>query len=143
MDNLSCFESRVGKLTCNAEELFNFVTDMRNFDRFIPEGSVSSWQAEKESCRFSVSMIGNVSLRVTSKEKFSRVAYNGNALNKNDFELVLHITDNFTDPAEVRLELNAELNPVMKTVAEKPITQFLEVLIIEMEKFRGWKEIKG
>jgi hypothetical protein len=31
---------------------------------------------------------------------------------------------------------------MMKMIATKPIGQFLEMLIIEMEKFRGWKGTK-
>ena len=61
MNNLSYFESRSGNLTCNAEEVFTFVTDIRNFERFIPEGVINNWNAEKESCSFSVSMLGTVS----------------------------------------------------------------------------------
>jgi len=38
MTDLSYFESRTGKLSCNAEEVFAFVTDIRNFERFIPGG---------------------------------------------------------------------------------------------------------
>ncbi len=142
MSNISHFESRSGSITCTAEKVFPFVTNIRNFERFIPDGTIKNWQAERESCTFSVSMLGSVSLRVSQKEKFNKVVYNGDALKKNDFELVLHITDNNNAPAEVKVELNADLNPMMKMIAVKPIRQFLEMLIIEMEKFRDWEETK-
>jgi hypothetical protein len=87
-------------------------------------------------------MLGSVSVRVAQKEEFSRVIFNGDALNKNDFELVLHIKDNINKRTEVMVELNADLNPMMKMIATKPIGQFLEMLISEMENFTGWKDIK-
>ena len=142
MSNLSYFESRFGKLTCTAEKVFDFVTDIRNFDRFIPKGTINNWHAERESCSFGVSMLGTVSVRLTQKEKYKQVVFNGDALKKNDFELVLQITGNNDNLADVKVVLNAELNPMMKMVAVKPIGQFLEMLIIEMEKFRGWDETK-
>lgn len=142
MSNISHFESRSGSITCTAEKVFTFVTNIRNFERFIPAGTIKNWHAERESCTFSVSMLGSVSLRVSQKEKFNKVVYNGDALKKNDFELVLHITDNNNAPAEVKVELNADLNPMMKMIAVKPIRQFLEMLINEMEKFRNWEETK-
>ena len=37
-----------------------------------------------------------------------------------------NITDNGTDPAEVKVSLNADLNPMLKMMAAKPIEQFLE-----------------
>jgi carbon monoxide dehydrogenase subunit G len=138
MADQSFFQSRSGKLSCNAEEAFNFVTDIRNFEQFIPEGSVNSWNAEKESCSFSVSMLGKVSVMLAEKEKYSKVVFNGDALKKNDFSLSLNISDNANEPADVKITLKAELNPLMKMMAVKPINQFLEMLIKEMEQFREW-----
>ena len=94
MSDLSNFESRSGKLTCSAEEVFAFVTDIRNFERFIPEGTINNWSAEKESCSFSVSMVGTVTVRLAEKEQNTRVVYSGDALKKNDFTLTLFISDN-------------------------------------------------
>jgi carbon monoxide dehydrogenase subunit G len=142
MSGLSNFESRSGKLTCNAEELFAFVTDIRNFEQFLPESNVNSWSAEKEMCRFEVAMIGTVTVRLSEKSKYTRVVYTGDALGKNDFNLTLLITGNIKDPAKVQVTLDADLNPMMKMVASKPISQFLELLISKMEAFNGWNNTK-
>ena len=138
MNNLSYFESRQGKVSCNAEELFAFVTDVRNFGRFAPKGTINNWNAEKESCSFSVSMIGTVVVRLAEKDKYSKVVFKGDALKKNDFSLTLKITDNSDKPANVMIMLSADLNPIMKMMAAKPIEQFLGMLINEMEAFREW-----
>jgi carbon monoxide dehydrogenase subunit G len=142
MTDLSYFESRSGKLTCNAEDVFAFVTDIRNFEQFIPNGTINNWYAEKESCSFSVSMLGTVTVRLAEKEKCNKVVFFGDALKKNDFSLTLNISDNVKDMSDVRVMLSADLNPMMKLMAAKPIDQFLEILINEMESFRGWKETK-
>jgi carbon monoxide dehydrogenase subunit G len=140
MSDLSHFQSRSGKLSCNAEEVFTFVTDVRNFEQFIPEGSINNWSAERESCSFSVSMLGKVSVMLSEKEKFRKVVFNGDALKKNDFSLTLNISGKLNEPAEVNVTLNADLNPLMKMMAVKPINQFLELLIKEMESFRDWNK---
>jgi carbon monoxide dehydrogenase subunit G len=142
MSDLSYFESRPGKLSCTAAEVFNFVTDIRNFEQFIPLGTINNWQAERESCSFSVSMLGTVSLRLIENEAYNKVVYNGDALKKNDFSLKLHISDNGKNTTEVKVSLDAELNPMMKMMATKPIGQFLEMLINQMESFRGWENIR-
>lgn len=142
MSDLSYFESRSGTLTCNAEEVFSFVTDIRNFERFIPKGAINNWDAEKESCSFSVSMLGIVTVRLAEKEKNTKVVYTGDALKKEDFSLVLFISDKVNNSAEVKVSLSADLNPMMKMMANKPINQFLEMLIKEMENFRSWKDTK-
>jgi hypothetical protein len=142
MSNLSFFESRSGKLSCNAEEVFAFVTDIRNFEQFIPEKTINNWFAEKESCSFNASMLGEVMVRLVEKVKCSKVVFNGDAFKKNDFSITINITDNFKDPADVKILLSADLNAMMKLMASKPINQFMEILINKMESFRGWKETK-
>ena len=140
--NNSYFESRSGNLTCKAEEVFSFVTDIRNFERFIPKGVINNWNAEKESCSFGVSVLVTVTVRLAEKEKYTKVVYTGDALKKNDFSLVLFISDKAENHAEVKINLSADLNPMIKIMSAKPINQFLEMLIREMEDFRNWKDTK-
>lgn len=135
MADLSYFESRSGRPDCTPEEMFGFVTDIRNFQRFIPEGSVVDWEASRDSCSFRVPRMGKVNLRIVQEEKPGLVAYKGNALGNNDFDIVVHIRRNNIDKADVKVSLNAELNPMMKMIASKPIGQFLEMLVDRMENF--------
>jgi hypothetical protein len=142
MDDLSHYESRTGILSCTSGEVFDFVTDIRNFEQFVPQGTMYNWQAEKEACSFSVPMVGTVSFRLIRKEPFKKVVFSGDALKKNDFSLILHIINNTDNVAEVKVLLEAELNPMLKMMANKPVIRFLEILIREMENFRDWKNIK-
>jgi hypothetical protein len=142
MSDLSYFESRSGKLTCSAVDVYTFVTNIRNFERFVPRGTISNWMADRESCSFDVAMIGTVSLRLAEKEKYKKVVYNGDALKKNDFILELGIISSAANTSEVKVTLNADLNPMLKMMASKPIAQFLEMLVNEMEKFTGWQDIR-
>jgi hypothetical protein len=139
MSDISVYESRTGTLSCTSAEVYDFVTDIRNFGQFIPDGTITHWQAEKDSCSFSVSVVGVISVRITGREPYNKVIFDGDALKKNDFSLTLNIINGKSDSAEVKILLEAELNPMLKMLASKPIVQFLEILISEMEKFRGWR----
>ena len=135
------FESRTGKLKCTTTEVFNFITDIRNFEQFIPEGSIKNWQASAESSSFQVPPIGTASVSLTEKTPNSFVAYSGDALKKNDFKLLVHISENEIKLAEVKINLSVELNPFLKMMASGPIEKFLEKLISEMEKFEKWNTV--
>jgi hypothetical protein len=141
MSNRSHFESRKGRLSSKAEQAFYFITDIRHFEQFAPKGTITNWSAEKESCSFTVPMLGKVAFRLVEKEKFSKVVFEGDALNKNDFTLAVLIMGNDNENAEVKVQVSADLNPVFKAVADKPIRQFMELLITEMEKFRDWDKV--
>ncbi len=142
MEDTSHFESRTGKVSCTSREVFDFVTDIRNFEQFVPEGAVSDWKVEKESCSFNVSMAGTINFRIAEKEPFSKVVFSGDALKKNDFSLTLNISDSAKDHSEVTISLDADLNPMLRMMAAKPIGRFMEIIIDEMEKFRGWKNTR-
>jgi hypothetical protein len=135
------FESRTGNLSCTDTEVFTFITDIRNFGQFIPEGNVKNWQATADSCSFQVPPFGMASMEITERKPFTFVEYSGDALNKNDFKLIVHISCNERKLAAVTLCLTAELNPVLKMMASGPIDRFLEKLISEMEKFDRWRDI--
>ena len=141
MDDISHFESRRGNLACTSREVFDFVTDIRNFERFIPSSGISDWHSERESCSFRVSMIGTVSFRLERKELYDQVVFKGDALKKNDFSLMLKIEDSNTNMTGVKISLDADLNPVLRMMAAKPIALFLEALITEMENFKEWRNI--
>jgi carbon monoxide dehydrogenase subunit G len=138
MTNSSNFESRIGKLSCAPEAVFNFITDIRNFRQFIPPGNIQNWQATDDNCTFQVPPIGSATIRITEKIPFSSVIYSGDALQKNDFTLIVLISENEKNLADVRLSLAADLNPFLKIMASGPIENFLEKLISEMEKFEMW-----
>lgn len=141
MSSISHFESRHGSPECTPEQIYYFVTDIRNFERFVPAGSVRDWRADADSCSFSVPRVGDVELSIDRKEQNRLVVYKGNALRDNNFELFLHIDRKSDDHAGVKVTLDAGLNPMMKLVASRPIKDFLEVLIDRIENFNCWDEL--
>lgn len=140
--SISDYKSRVGNLSCSPEELFYFVTDIRNFERFIPGDTISNLKIGQDSCSFQVSMLGTINISISRKIMHSKVIFSGNALHVNDFSLIMNISGTEDNKSEANITLLADMSPLLKMAAEKPIAQFLETLIKEMEKFEDWKDIK-
>ena len=139
MSSISTFKSRSGKLDYTMEDVYYFVTDLRNFRRFIPQDGISDLKVEKDSCSFRVSALGTVNIHLGEKVMYNKIVFSGNALHVNDFSLIMDLRETENRHSEVKVTLNAEMNPVLKMVASEPVRQFLETLIQEMEKFRDWK----
>jgi carbon monoxide dehydrogenase subunit G len=142
MSEISTFESRTGNVNCTSVELYNFLTDVRNFERFIPKDKFSDISIDKDSCSFNVSMMGKVSIRIGSRKEYSEVVFSGNAMQVNDFSLSVKINEAGHAHSEVKLSVLASLNPFLKMLAAEPLNKFLETVISEMENFSGWKEIR-
>ena len=138
MSTISTYTGRSGKLDYSAEEIYNFVTDVRNFKRFIPGDSVSDLKIEKDYCSFRVKMLGEVRIRINEKIFPAKVVFAGSAQQINDFSLILDIQTTGQKKAEVNVKLSAEMNPFLKMIANEPVKQFLGKLVEEMEKFTEW-----
>ncbi len=52
-------------MSCTAREVFDFVSDIRNFRQFIPDGAITDWHSDRDTCSFKVSMAGTVNVRLT------------------------------------------------------------------------------
>ncbi len=139
MSDISTFESRTGKIGCSPTEVFNFITDIRNFEHFIPRDKISDVKVSQNTFSFNVSPLGLVSISITEKVMYSKVVFSGNAMLVNNFSLIILINEPDYNHSDVKLLLNAELNAFLKMLAAEPINKFLETLMCEMEKFRGWK----
>lgn len=132
------FTSRTGNLLCSKEEVFGFLTDFRNMKQFITGGDINILQIDKEYGIFNIRPAGDIEIKLSEKEPFRRVIYAGTALKSNNFSLFLEISENETARADVKIVLNAEMNPILRMVAAGHVERFLETLIDEMEKFKGW-----
>ena len=142
MSEITTFESRTGKPECTPDEVYNFVTDIRNFERFVPENNRATLEAGQDSCTIRVDMLGNVKVRIAESIRPRKVVFEGNAPQVNDFSLKLDISAAPSGMAEVKVTLLAELNPLLKMMAAGPARQLLETLVNEMEKFKDWNNIR-
>jgi carbon monoxide dehydrogenase subunit G len=143
MASMTRFESRTGRVSSKPEEIYGFVTDIRNFRQFVPEKMTEGLKVEKESCSFNLSPLGQVNVKLNEKDPFRKVVFTGSALKPDDFSLRLDIDEHHDGYTEIRITVDAELNPFFKMMVEKPVMQFLDTVIDEMEKFRGWKDAKS
>lgn len=138
MDNLSKFESRVGKIRSNSKAVYTFLNDMRNFKQFLPDGKVDNWHAEEESCSFSVSPVGEAKLKIVDRDPDKQVKYEGNGLNNTNFWLWVQLKELSDKDTRVKITIKADLNPMIKMMASGPLKDFLEKLVKGMEGFTGW-----
>jgi len=69
---------------------------------------------------------------------FSKIVLSGNALLQNDFLIIIFLQETPEKHSEIKLSLEAGMNPLFKMVASEPVKLFLETLVKEMEKFDGW-----
>ncbi|MGD0340637.1 MAG: hypothetical protein ABSA76_02875, partial [Bacteroidales bacterium] len=139
MAEISTFESRTGRVGCSAGTAFDFLTDLRNFKRFIPGNSIRDLVLDSDSCSFQADMLGTVTIHISEKWHPEKIIYSGTMPQVKDFSMSVDIRENPEGNSDVKLSIRAELNPFLKMMAAEPLKRVLGIIIDEMEKFRDWK----
>ncbi|MBE0675982.1 MAG: hypothetical protein IH591_15100 [Bacteroidales bacterium] len=132
------FVSRTGEVGAETGKVYGLAGDMGNFTRFVPAGSVNNWHADSDSCSFEISPLGKVKVSITEREPFSKIKYEGVAMNSIPFRVWLQLKENGPANTRFRIVLRVELNPFYKMMVTGAINEYLGRLIDEIEAFDKW-----
>lgn len=133
------FVSPAGTINAGTTLVYNFVSDIRNFSRFIPEETVKNWVVDADNCSFEINPVGSVTVKLTEKNPTSLVKFEGVALQNTGFRIWVQLKEAEPSVTRFRIVLRAELNPFYKMMASNAINKFLEKLVKEIEKVEGWE----
>lgn len=125
---MTTFESDIKKSTYSSETIFNFLADFDHFGDLIPKDKITNWQSNGDSCRFTIDPVGEVGLRIVEKEEFKTIKYTAEGKTPFNFFLWIQLKEVAVDDTRIKLTIKADMNPMIKMVASKPINKFLEVL---------------
>nr|WP_321407296.1 SRPBCC family protein [uncultured Carboxylicivirga sp.] len=125
---MTTFESDIKKSTYSSEIIFNFLADFDHFGDLIPKDKITNWQSNGDSCRFTIDPVGEVGLRIIEKEEFKTIKYTAEGKTPFNFFLWIQLKEVAEDDTRIKLTIKADMNPMIKMVASKPINKFLEVL---------------
>jgi len=111
----------------STEDVFNFLSDVKNFEKLMPE-NISKFEVLDED-KFLFALKGMPEIILKKKEL---VAPNkiilGAAGGKIDFSLTGLITELEANKSEVQLVFDGEFNAMMAMMIKGPITKFIETL---------------
>jgi len=128
-------ESRIGKIAAQDEKIYDFLTNFNNFKNLIPADKVQNWVSDKESCSFSVSPIGNVGFKIIEKQPFNYIKLTNKDDTKIGFNFWVQLNQVDTNDTRIKLTIDAKLNPFMEMMAKKPLKEFLDKLVGQMEQY--------
>ena len=124
---MTTLESKQITVQQKPEQVFNFLSDLNNIGNLMPQ-QVEEFITDGESCSFTIKGMAKLSMEFESKTPNSEVVLKSTGKVPFDFRLKALITD-LGDQSVLQLMLDAELNPFLKMMAVKPLTNFLNLLV--------------
>ncbi|GGG56078.1 SRPBCC family protein [Bizionia arctica] len=120
-------ESTTVTVEKSAEEVFNFLSDIKNFEKLMPE-NISKFEVLNDE-KFLFALKGMPEIVLKKKELISpNKVVLGAAGGKLDFSLTGNITELEAGKSEVQLLFDGEFNSMMAMMIKGPISKFIETL---------------
>ncbi|HCI54389.1 MAG TPA: hypothetical protein PLN06_06610 [Bacteroidales bacterium] len=132
--------SKTAVAKCSSEAFFDYITDLRNFEQFLPADFKGGWEASESLCTLRVMSLGKVNIEIKEKIPSSKVIFSGNAISRIDFILEVSIAGSENNFCSVSLTLITETDTFTNMLISPGIERLLETLTDEIESFSGWQE---
>ncbi|OIQ28196.1 MAG: orotate phosphoribosyltransferase [Bacteroidetes bacterium MedPE-SWsnd-G2] len=116
----------------NPEDIFNFLSDVKNFEKLMPE-NISKFEL-LDSDKFVFALKGMPEIVLKQKEASSpNKLVLGAAGGKLDFSLTANIEDLGNSQSTVGLQFEGDFNPMMAMMIKGPIGKFIETLTTNLK----------
>jgi carbon monoxide dehydrogenase subunit G len=129
-------ESKQVKVSCSPTEVFDYLTDINNFQELLPKDKISNWESTSTECSFRIQ--GTVTLSIKHVKSTPHTVINLTNGEKTPFPFTLDIfLDQIETGTKVRQEFKGEINPFLKMMVEKPLANLFDYIADRLVKVKG------
>ena len=115
------------------QELFDFLSDVKNFESLMPENISKFEVIDEDKFLFALKGMPEIILKKKEVAVPNKIVL-GAAGGKLDFSLTGNIVELEDNKCEVQLSFNGDFNPMMAMMIKGPIGKFIETLAVNMPK---------
>lgn len=133
--SLTKIESEVVDINNSAENIFNYLSDFKNFEKLMPS-QVTNWTATSEECSFTINGMATIGMKIIDKTPFSKITINSNGKVPFAFQLFIFITKKDESNCIGQLIFESDLNPMLKMMVVKPLGNFFNMLAHKMKDIK-------
>ncbi|UOB17003.1 SRPBCC family protein [Abyssalbus ytuae] len=126
-------ESKKTILNKPAKEVFDFLIDVKNFEKLMPENTSKFEILDSDRFVFALKGMPEIVLKLKEQYPHNKVVL-GAASDKLPFTLTAHINEIEDNKCETNLVFEGDFNPMMGMMIKGPITNFIGTLTDNMSK---------
>ncbi|MAZ93890.1 MAG: hypothetical protein P8N48_03415 [Bacteroidales bacterium] len=119
-------EGKPAKVNHSIDKVYDFLTSFNNFEPLMPE-QITNWKSDNNSCSFTIQGMADISLTFGEKVPKSFVKLVPVGKVPFSFSLGLKISGD-NDSTIVKIEVDADLNPMMAMMAKRPLENLVNVM---------------
>jgi len=116
------------------QKLFDFLTDMNNFEQLMPEGKIEKWSSDKNQCEFTIKGMARIGLKQKATNPPNKIEIESFGKVPFPFTLEIFLNEKEENKTETQMVFKGEINAFMKMMVEKPLRNFFNMLVEEAAK---------
>ena len=130
---MSRIESNIAEINNSPEKVFNFLSDMNNFGKLMPE-QVINWKSTVDNCSFTIKGMTDLSMKISEKTPNTKVVYIPDGKVPFNFSLNINLQNPKENLCIAQIIFDAELNAMMEMLASKPLQNFVNMLAAKLKE---------
>tara|TARA_B100000575_G_C23063518_1_gene612328 strand:- start:497 stop:895 length:399 start_codon:yes stop_codon:yes gene_type:complete len=117
----------------SAKEIYNFLTEVKNFKKLMPDGVNKFELLNNNEFIFGLNGMPEITLIKKLEIPTEKIVFESSA-EKLDFSLEASVNSLESNKSEIQLKFNGKFNPMMAMMIKGPISKFIEILAINIPK---------
>lgn len=126
-------ESTKVEISKSQTEIYEFLSDFNNFEKLMPE-NVSNWESTSDECSFSVKGMASIGMAISDRMPDDQILISSTPKSPFRFNLNCFVENVDETQSITQLVFEADLNPVIQMMAEKPLTNLFELIIKKLKE---------
>lgn len=106
------------------DSLYDFMGDFHNFKHLLPDDKIENFECTSEQCSFGIKGLVPLTIRIKERTPKTKITFETLGLAKFVFTLHIHLLPN----QKTNVELEGDMNPFIKVMAEKPLTDLVNTM---------------
>lgn len=128
--------SDTNKTVSSLKSLFEFLSDFKNFAAIMPEDKVDNFKYTEHECSFNIKGITPMTIKVAESKPYECIVFSSDGLAKFNFSLNVQFIGSSEATGECKVDLLGDLNPFIKTMAEKPLTNLVNAMSLKLAQLK-------
>lgn len=129
---MATFKSEEVTIKTSSKSLFDFLSNMNNLEQLMPLDKISEWQSTENECSFKIPNLGKIGFKHDTFAEPSQIKLASISDKPFAFSMVFNIADS-GGSSSAHIIVDADLNPMLKMMAEKPLTAFFNGIAKKLE----------
>jgi carbon monoxide dehydrogenase subunit G len=111
----------------DAQEVFDFLLDLNNLEKLMPQDRIEYWKSTDTSCRFGIKNLSSIGMKVKESTAPNKIVLESDGKNPFTFTLTIFV-ETIDSGVNSFFVFEGDVNMFMKAMVQKPLKDFFDVL---------------